>query len=630
MPWEQAMAFFTVKDAAEVVGRVASWYAEEHSAHQVELNAIARAFGPFEELAQWYVEPDCQVQNPVQHDLSGSEDFDRMIPSSPVFRTIDAFFASTARRDAGGANHLFVLADAGMGKTSLLIELALAKMSRLWPPKHHCYLLKLGPSTLDAVATIPNPQDTHLLLDSLDEDPMALGRTRDRLVDVLDATRHFRKVVVTSRTQFFEPDREEAGRAWLGPYRCPLYYLSPFTDDQVNRYLAKRLTPTAWQRIVGRQHPDLDRAKEAAKLMGQLRARPMLLSYIDDILEGSGTGHSYDEYGLYTIVVDQWLAREACKARERGEVGLTARRLLLSVMVLATEAQETGTRELDRVRIAGLSAQMGEVSAVERMTLEGRSLLNRTGSGAYRFAHYSFQEYLAARALCFHREAFVREPHFQWTDLLKTFFVQASKRKQADSHSTKLQGTDLQRRNLVDADLRGANLQDADLEGALLVFANLQDANLQNANLRGALLDHASLARANLQGAVLHKASLGNASLEHANLTGANLGCANLAGTNLEQAQLQRADVAGANLQGANLQGANLRGAILCYANLLGANLENASLLAADLQGADLRGGNLHEGNLLVANLAGTRVTRQQLAKTMGVTAEQLAQVVEE
>jgi hypothetical protein len=80
----------------------------------------------------------------------------------------------------GGRNQMFILSDAGMGKTSLLLMLKLTHLTRFWPQQYHCELLKLGADTLDRVKALRAAGDTVLLLDALDEDRTAWGKIEQR------------------------------------------------------------------------------------------------------------------------------------------------------------------------------------------------------------------------------------------------------------------------------------------------------------------------------------------------------------------------------------------------------------------------------------------------------------------
>jgi len=69
-----------------------------------------------------------------------------------------------------------------MDKTSLLLMLKLTDLLGFWPKRYRCRLHKLGPATLEAIQQHENKGDTVLLLDALDEDPLAWGRTGERLL----------------------------------------------------------------------------------------------------------------------------------------------------------------------------------------------------------------------------------------------------------------------------------------------------------------------------------------------------------------------------------------------------------------------------------------------------------------
>ena len=66
------------------------------------------------ELAKYYVEPDCQEINPADRH---EEDF--LVSREPIHKKIKEFFKAK-KLDQPGNNQMFILSDAGMGKTSLL------------------------------------------------------------------------------------------------------------------------------------------------------------------------------------------------------------------------------------------------------------------------------------------------------------------------------------------------------------------------------------------------------------------------------------------------------------------------------------------------------------------------------
>ena len=79
-----------------------------------------------EELAGHYVEPDCQDILPADNRTE-----DEMVAKQPILEKIDQFFKQPTHHKKN--NRLFILADAGMGKSALLAMLKLMHLSKLWP-----------------------------------------------------------------------------------------------------------------------------------------------------------------------------------------------------------------------------------------------------------------------------------------------------------------------------------------------------------------------------------------------------------------------------------------------------------------------------------------------------------------
>ncbi len=168
---------------------------KKKTTHQKELEEINTiTLGDPLEIARYYVEPDCQDVNPSDYYAIQS-----CASEEPMMKKIDRFFQMPSF--SRGDNQMFVLSDAGMGKTALLTMLKLMDLTSLWPKQKRCILKKLGKGTLDEIAEIKNRAGAILLLDSLDEDPAAYGRVRERLMEILRTTKDFYKVIITCRTQ---------------------------------------------------------------------------------------------------------------------------------------------------------------------------------------------------------------------------------------------------------------------------------------------------------------------------------------------------------------------------------------------------------------------------------------------
>ncbi len=379
------------------IGRLAAQWQEIREAHPGEVRFLHDALVDPEALVKLYVEPECQQINPANLD----EDAPGRAVREPVRDWLNAFLeGEVLRRDGGHA--VFVLSDAGMGKSSLLTMLRLSHLAGLWPKALDFRLLKLGEDTLREIESIENHRRTVLLLDALDEDPAAWGRIEERLKDVLLATVGFRQVILTCRTQFFPQteDRsiERLGKIAVGGFVCHLLYLSPFSDAKVEEYLRK-VFPDTWRErlpkwLVGRDEPDLrGRARRAVATMRSLRMRPMLLAHIQDLIDEDAD--RWTEYRIYHTLVDRWLARE--EAKEKSKV--TRKELWGACEAVALYLQKAGKRELALAELDEVFSDQELAERLETFDFGGRSLLNRTSELGFRFSHYSIQEFLVAHVL---------------------------------------------------------------------------------------------------------------------------------------------------------------------------------------------------------------------------------------
>nr|VFK55089.1 MAG: hypothetical protein BECKTUN1418D_GA0071000_10277 [Candidatus Kentron sp. TUN] len=176
---------------------LAKHLADRHDKRSEELRKIGDTFGSPFDLARYYVEPHCQDHNPVDYNE------DQQLTSASresAFSRIDTFLKGDFPLLTDGSRQLFILSDAGMGKTSLLMMIRLTHLLSFWPRGYDCQLLKIGEDTLDMINGLPNKANTVLLLDALDEDPLTWGNTTERALAILDATVHYRRVIISCRT----------------------------------------------------------------------------------------------------------------------------------------------------------------------------------------------------------------------------------------------------------------------------------------------------------------------------------------------------------------------------------------------------------------------------------------------
>lgn len=632
----EATSFISTQMASKLLKLLTKVINSNIDKRNQELIRINDIFGDCEELAKFYIQPNCQQVNPAD------ELEDETISSirAGVFETIDKFFhRDILTRD--GASQMFILADAGMGKTSLMMMLKLSHLMAFWPKGFQCQLLKLGPTTLDDISKLENKTKTILLLDSLDEDNQCKqGGTTERLTKILEATTSFYRVIITCRTQFFPETAESAfntmGKISFNNYECPLVYLSLFTNEQVDAYLEKRY-PRRLKFIFNRfSDPKQNDAKKAIKNISSLQFRPFILSHVETLLESHRQGAT--EYELYKGLVETWLNREVIKLRKHHGKDVNKEDLLKACVWLAETMQRQGThtvalKHLKQICHREYSALLLKDSAdrviegIDYIDIGTNSLLNRNSYGEFRFSHLSIREFLIVYGV----ELGIikdKDDPFNKTDNMLAFIKTVNKSQiglffnennghlltgfqildslqlanvnlnQASLEYSDLKKASLKEVNLEQASLTGADLQEANLQGANLKGADLQKANLQGANLQGANLQGANLQEACLNGAILENSNFNNAYLSKANLDGANLKKANLTDAKLMESSFSRASLNMANLNGADFRSSHLR---------------NVSLEHADLTKADFRAADLTEANLLGAELAGTKLTKAYL-----------------
>ncbi len=162
---------------------------------------------------EFYVETTCQNVAPSkEHEPGKSRLFvakEKVLP----------FFLNNAFK-AGQDEYQFyiILADSGMGKTTLLINLYLRYTSQFLPQPYTIKLFPLGDSRTDQEIdkmSVDEQRHTILLLDAFDEDIQAVASHTTRIDALIQKTQEFREVVLTCRTQFFPREEEEPGETGI-------------------------------------------------------------------------------------------------------------------------------------------------------------------------------------------------------------------------------------------------------------------------------------------------------------------------------------------------------------------------------------------------------------------------------
>lgn len=574
-----------------------------------EITAISDVFGDTELLSKYYVEPRCQSVNPADFD----EDDPIAYVTEPAFATVNRFLNREFKITGDGRNQMFILGDAGMGKTSLLVMLKLFHITNFWPNSYNCALHKIGKNTLDTIERIEDKANTVLLLDALDEDPLAWEAISPRLVSLLTASRYFRRVLIACRTQFFPivahtklgaPERVE-----IGGFKCPVVFMSLFEESQVAEYLEKRFPLAVYGDAAAVK---ILQAKAVLAAAASLTLRPLLLSHVEDLLDSAVP--ITNEYTCYQELIWIWLRREERKLREvRQDTTVDTSVLWGACVEIALEMQHRMVRSLSEEQFSFVMRYHPNLKWFNAFEVSGRSLLNRNSEGAYRFSHYTIQEFLVADAILKGRAASGTQ-RLQVTGKILDF-ISAKRRMDVPQEGTpkgyQLAGVDFSKCRFSGVPLIGANLRKATLRDCEFVDVKLSSSVLDAASAEGAefnrcIFSMTSLREASLSRAVFRDSSLNEVTLQNADLTLSDFGATVFEGVDFRQSKLADADMSRAkcvksNMQEADLRSAKLKGIRLVDCNLMSANMSAVNLTGCDFSGCDLTGARLSGATLVMA-----------------------------
>jgi hypothetical protein len=143
----------------------------------------------------------------------------------------------------------------------------------------------------------------------------------------------------------------------------------------------------------------------------------MLLEHIPTLLT-RGSDWRYASQ-VYEEMVLAWVKRERSFFPEDGEGGLLDFSERLAVDLYLNRSAR-GSEAIDSGDLEPLAVRFG--LHLRKWQLTGRSLLNRTADGRYKFAHRSILEYLFVRRFL---SASAEFSPIQWTDQMKRFLIES-------------------------------------------------------------------------------------------------------------------------------------------------------------------------------------------------------------
>jgi len=364
-----------------------------------------------------YVEPNCTDIDPTRE----AEPKNIFMIKGNMFSVLDEYLLKELPRKET-IQHILILADSGMGKTSFLLNYYAYNQKKSKRKRQRIALVPLGISNVsEYIDKINHKESTIIFLDAFDEDTSAINDHRGRLEFLMDKCRQFKRVVITCRTQFFPSDEEipkETGIIKVGPrkagekgtYTYNKLYLSPLNDVQIEKYLKNRFKYN-WKKR--------KKAKLLIQKIPNLKVRPMLLSNIPELI----TNKKEIEYSfqLYEIMINNWLEREHGWVNKEG-LRSFSERLAFDIYL---NREKRKTEKIPQNELTVLANEWN--IKLEGWQLTGRSLLNRDTIGNYKFAHRSIMEFLYV--VHFFKMNTKERPLIKWTDQQKKFAIDYIKMK---------------------------------------------------------------------------------------------------------------------------------------------------------------------------------------------------------
>jgi hypothetical protein len=308
----------------------------------------------------------------------------------------------------GAGKRYVLLADAGMGKTTFLLNYFNSNQKRRAGKRLPIVFVSLSqPDALHTLEAVQSKSETTALLDAFDEDIRAIDSHARRMREIMAVCGAFKCVVIACRTQFLSSEDEI-----LRQYAFEKIHFSPLSEREIKDYLRERIPWYQWQR---RQQ-----ANALVASMGELVAQPVFLALVPELV---AAGRTISElFELHEFMVERWLERE------RTWIEPDALRAMSEKLAVAIYVQ-VSAGGIDRItldaaaRIANLDA-----TTIDGWPLTARSLLSRDAAGHFRFAYPATLEYLFICALF---RGDTQCLTVRWSDFMRRLFVTATNVLQA-------------------------------------------------------------------------------------------------------------------------------------------------------------------------------------------------------
>ena len=234
-----------------------------------------------------------------------------------------------------------------------------------------------------------NVNQSILILDALDENKDAVKDTKVFLDKIEEITDKYKIVILTSRTQFFSNKGSEPTKGTVQQnshtYRFLSWdkiYISPFSEEETIQYLEHKY------KIPSKEY---SKAKRIADLSKDLVMRPMVLSYMDALLE-LADNKELSIAEIYYKIIDEWLSKECDGySLDKSDLFTFSKELALFLYEKWEQTSDSYITEEEYNNFISLNGYQNIP-----YSFKGRSLINRRSDGSIKFSHKSFWEFFLA------------------------------------------------------------------------------------------------------------------------------------------------------------------------------------------------------------------------------------------
>lgn len=348
---------------------------------------------------QKYIRTKCQNIDP-----SNEIEFDKNFAFAVREDLLNFFLKNVFKIKDPEQKYYLILGDAGMGKTTFLLNLFRIynkSIRNLVFKNEKLKLLPLGENFDELqkiIFEITEPEKTILLLDALDESNLFFHEETNNYSvffdKLINSVSKFKQVIITCRTNFFINENNEPFELKIKKYNTKgndfhiikKVYLSPFNNNDVKKYLNN--TFPIWE------VKNKENANRIILSTKDIFFRPMLLSYIGDLVKLNK--NNFLKFEVYETLIEAWINRESNKYPEAERFEFK-NNLYYFTYELAIHIYNNYKENGYFISFED-SQKIAEKNSINLNELEirSRTLLNRNSNGDYKFSHKTILECILA------------------------------------------------------------------------------------------------------------------------------------------------------------------------------------------------------------------------------------------